>query len=90
MILNLLWPTEFDENVSDFSNYSNSDVLSLQLCAWGNVFAGAPPHQHFFNVMDAASKVTGAFTPEQCSAMFDIWLAQQINESRKNRKGDDT
>jgi len=75
--LNFLWPEEIEANVLDFTNELPANVLAMQLCSWGNIFAGCPPHPNFFNVMDAASKVTGAFTPDQCNVAFDVWVSQQ-------------
>ena len=74
MTMKLLWPDEFEQNITDFSAYTIPHVLAIQLCAWGNVFMQAKPPDNFFEVMDAASKLTGAFTPDQCRARCDIIL----------------
>ena len=84
MTLDVVWPSEFKDNVLDFSTYEYGHTLAIQLCAWGNVMFGAQPPDNFFEVMDAASKLTGAFTPEQCSIQADILMMQ-----RKNKKDDD-
>lgn len=80
MTLKLLWPDEFAQNITDFSTYPIPQVLAIQLCAWGNVFMQETPPDNFFEVMDAASKITNAFTPDQCRARCDIIL---------NKKDDD-
>jgi hypothetical protein len=84
----IIWPEEFKKNVLDFSEYTISEALAIQLCAWGNVFMQYPPPENFFEVMDAASKISGAFTPEQCRARCDVILAHLKNSS-PNREDED-
>ncbi len=38
-----------------------------------------PPPENFFEVMDAASKLTGAFTPDQCQERCNVILADLKN-----------
>ena len=38
---------------------------------------GAPPPDNFYEVMEAASEVTGAFTSTECSDAADRILAQR-------------
>jgi hypothetical protein len=75
-----IWPSEFEKNVTDFSNYKVTKALAIQLVAWGNVMMGLDRPDNFFEVMDAASKLTKAFTPDQCQARCD----QLIEEYKNN------
>jgi hypothetical protein len=78
----LLWPDMFEKNILDFSNEMPKAVLAMQLVTWGNILMGCKPPKNFFEVMDAASKVTGAFTPNQCMAMSDNFLGDD-NEDQE-------
>ena len=56
------------------------NVMNVWLINWllgGNVFMGAPPPDNFYEVMEAASEVTGAFTSTECSDAADRILAQR-------------
>lgn len=83
------WPECFVNNTLDFSHEKIEDVLAVQLCAWGNVYMGVAIPSNFFEVMDAASKVTDAFTPEACRLRTDIILAQRRNRNRDNFNPDE-
>ena len=78
------WPECFMQNTLDFSNEAIEDVLAVQLCAWGNVYMGVSIPSNFFEVMDAASKVTNAFTPEACRLRTDVLLAHRKNKNNFN------
>ena len=85
---NYIWPEEFGANVVDFSDYSVNHILAMQLLAWGNVFTGCPRPDNFFEVMDAASKVTNAFTPDQCKSLSDTILSNRSDEDDSNEDED--
>ncbi len=72
--MQLFWPAMFKTNVID----NDFDTcLAEQLVAWGNVFLGAPPPDNFYEVMEAASKVTGAFTSTECKETADRVLFER-------------
>lgn len=81
----LCWPECFAKNTTDFLDESVENVLATQLCAWGNVYMGVPVPDNFFEVMDAASKVTRVFTPDECKVLFNAIMT----ERRNNRKTDE-
>lgn len=70
----LFWPEMFKTEVV---SQDRDACLADQLVSWGNVFMGAPPPDNFYEVMEAASKVTGAFTSTECSDAADRILAQR-------------
>lgn len=72
---NPFWPAEFIDNRTDFSEASLGQCLAVQLCAWGNILMGAEPPDNFFEVMDGLSKMTSAFTPDQCQARALVMIS---------------
>jgi hypothetical protein len=79
-IFQTTWPEEFTNNVTNFLDRDLDATLAMQLCAWGNVYMGAIRPDNFFEVMDGASKLTEAFTPEECHARANILLAARKNK----------
>lgn len=80
----LCWPECFSKNTLDFLDEPLENVLATQLCAWGNVYMKVPVPSNFFAVMDAASKVTKVFTPDQCKDLF-----HEIMDERRNRDSEE-
>lgn len=80
----LCWPECFALNTVDFEDESLESVLAIQLCAWGNVYMGVPIPNNFFEVMDAASKITSAFKPNECKLRYEM-----LKEERKYGRGFD-
>lgn len=76
----LVWPDMFKNNVTDFSDIGPRVVLAMQLVSWGNIMMGCEPPKNFFDVMDAASKISGAFTPDQCMARSDELMGDDFDE----------
>lgn len=70
----LFWPEMFKTEVV---SQDRDACLADQLVAWGNIFMGATPPDNFYEVMEAASEVTGAFTSTECSDAADRILAQR-------------
>ncbi len=70
----LYWPEMFTTEVV---SQERDKCLADQLVAWGNVFMGAPPPDNFYEVMEAASEVTGAFTSTECSDAADRLIAER-------------
>ena len=83
----LAWPECFAKNTLDFSDEPVENVLASQLCAWGNAYMGVPVPNNFFAVMDAASKVTQAFTPDECKNLFNEIMLERRKKSRDNNRG---
>lgn len=77
--LPLCWPECFSQNVTDFLDEPIESVLATQLCAWGNVYMGVMIPSNFFEVMDAASKVTQAFTPQACKDRYEVLMSERRN-----------
>ena len=74
MMHDLYWPEMFRTNVIE----TNEDkCLANQLVAWGNVFMGATPPDNFYEIMEAASKITGAFTSTECNDAADKLLEKR-------------
>lgn len=71
------WPSIFKNR--DVSILPKEEVLAEQLVAWGNIYMGYEPPEgcDFYDIMDAASKITGAFTGTECSALADRILEQR-------------
>lgn len=80
----LCWPECFSLNVTDFLDEPVESVLATQLCAWGNVFMGVPVPNNFFEVMDAASKITQSFSPDECKLRYEGIMSQR-RSSKSNR-----
>lgn len=80
----LCWPECFAKNTTNFLDEPVENVLAVQLCAWGNLYMGVPVPDNFFEVMDAASKVTQVFTPEECKSLF----TEMMHERRNSPKPD--
>jgi len=74
------WPEAFTSNTTNFLNESVENVLAMQLSAWGNLYMGVPVPSNFFAVMDAASKITKVFKPDDCKDLF-----HEIMDERRNR-----
>jgi hypothetical protein len=71
------WPKIFaGKSVMDFDV---SDLLAQQLIGWGNIVMGYQPPEKcdFYDVMEAASKITGAFTGTECKDAADRILAKR-------------
>lgn len=79
----LYWPYEFEDGITEFPSKTREEVLTMQLIGWGNVLMGNNPPDMFYEVMDAASEVTGAFTATECRDLAD----QLLWEKKKNESG---
>lgn len=78
------WPECFSKNTTDFSDNHVVSVLAVQLSAWGNLYMEIPAPNNFFEVMDAASKVTNVFTPDECRVLFKAIMAERRNSQRRD------
>ena len=71
--MKLFWPKMFETNIVSLNK---DECLSDQLVAWGNIYLGIDePPENFYEMMEAASHVTGAFTATECRDAADklIW-----------------
>lgn len=81
----ICWPNCFSQNMTNFLDEPIEHVLAIQLCAWGNLYVGIPIPPNFFEVMNAASVATNAFTPAECKDLFN----QIMSDRRHNSESDD-
>lgn len=77
ILVEAYWPSIFKGK--DISTLKPEELLAEQLVAWGNVYMGYEPPEgcDFYDIMDEASKVTGAFTGAECSSLADKILDQR-------------
>ena len=73
-MMTMMWPEMFKTEVV---SQERDACLADQLVAWGNVMMGENPPDNFYEVMDAASKVTGAFTSTECREAADRILYER-------------
>lgn len=76
--MELLWPEMFETNTV---SADRDACLADQLVAWGNILLGAPPPDNFYEMMESASKVTGAFTSTECNDVADRVIFERKRKS---------
>ena len=78
-----MWPKIF-QDPSLIPTLSPDHLLADQLVAWGNVllFGAETCPETFYEVMDACSHVTGAFTMTECKER-SIFVMDRLARERK-------
>ena len=83
MMTEYIWPDSIlnpPKNAKEYEPDMSPDKRKLaalgdQLSAWGICMAGTIPPQYFGEAMAKLSQVSGASTPDECSALADKFLS---------------